>query len=469
MSESASMMGPSAQRMIALLLMCLNTVCLRGYPHTGVAHSLHCVNDYLLTINCSLSLSPSENTSFWLSFYDTFEMTEFVCMLKNTSRDNGEYFCSTNKEPNMTFVDLDEFEISLCRNRSDGWKSCEVLIKSYKPVTNIKLNRPRNLKVSQNSTQHHFTWESTYEEHRYISNLFDNLKYQLRYYKTQGRDDAAFRDINTESLNYSVDDDKLVPDTDYTAKVRSCPNGAFYKGEWSDWSSEVHWTTEADLSDPPIFEFVSRLGMKVLIPLLVIVPLILLLCYVPVKKWRQSAFIPTPAPYFQTLYSDCQGDFKSWVVTQENTTDVLKAEETLQIDSLTKCVDVQEKDCLPHIHQQLMEGSIYSNVTNPDCDPSLLGIPYAVSTMASLSTSACSLKSLTLSFQPGSPAEGDSGCWLCSDASLENDSPWYCNEYCTLSTFQQSSPVTAQHQWSPSTKACPTEIITVDAIRDVSM
>ncbi|KAM7370957.1 hypothetical protein PAMP_010464 [Pampus punctatissimus] len=454
--------------LIVPLLMCLNIVCLHGYSLTGVGHSLHCVNDYLFTINCSLNVSPSENTSSWLSFLDILEMTEFVCMLKNTNGDNGEYFCSTHRKSDLIFMDVDEFEISLCRNQSDGSKSCQVLIETYMPVKNIKLNRPRNLKVSQNSTQHHFTWESTYEEYSHITNLVNNLQYQLRYYKRQGEEDMAFHDINTESMNYSIDDDKLAPDTDYTAKVRSCPTGAFYMGEWSDWSSEVHWTTKADLSDPPIFEFFSKLGMKVLIPLLVIAPLILLLCYVPVKKWRQSAFIPTPAPYFQTLYSDCQGDFKSWVVTQENTADVVKAEETLQIDSLTKCVDVQEKDCLPLIHQQLMEGSIYSNVTNPDCDPSLLGIPYAVSTMAPLSASGCSLTSLTLSFHPGSPAEGDSGCWLCSDASLDNDPPWYCNEYCTLSTFQQS-PVTAQHQWSPSTKACSTEIITLDAIRDVSM
>lgn len=27
-------------------------------------------------------------------------------------------------------------------------------------------------------------------------------------------------------------------------------------------------------------------------------------------RWRKTAFIPTPAPYFHTLYSDCQGDFK---------------------------------------------------------------------------------------------------------------------------------------------------------------
>lgn len=58
----------------------------------------------------------------------------------------------------------------------------------------------------------------------------------------------TFHDINTDSMNYSMDDHEFVPDTDYAARVRSSPNGAFFKGEWSDWSSEVHWRTEAALN-----------------------------------------------------------------------------------------------------------------------------------------------------------------------------------------------------------------------------
>lgn len=32
-------------------------------------------------------------------------------------------------------------------------------------------------------------------------------------------------------------------------------------------------------------------------------------------RWKQSVFIPTPEPYFQTLYSDCHGDFKVGLVS----------------------------------------------------------------------------------------------------------------------------------------------------------
>ena len=145
---------------------------------------------------------------------------------------------------------------------------------------------------------------------------------------------------------------------------------------------------------------------------------------------------------------------------------MLRVEASLQIDTLVKCADVPEEDRHPQFHNQLLEGSTYSNIIDPVCDTSLLGIPYAVITMAPLLAPGSSLKSLTLSSQPGSPAEGDSGCWLSSDTSLEKDSPWYCNEYCTLSAVQQTGPVTAVHHGSFATKAYPQGIIKVDDIKE---
>eukprot|EP00064_Thunnus_orientalis_P001340 superscaffoldBa00000091_g1343 len=308
-----------------------------------VDHHLHCVNDYLSNISCSLTIAPSEktsdsNSSYWLKISYT-ETQDFVCMLTNT---NGDYFCTVKvRDDDYCFTDMDVFEISLCHNQSNGSQSCELLDETYQPFQNIKPNPPCCLTVSQNSRQHHFTWNSTYEKYDQTS-LVDDLDYQLHFYKRQDKDD-------------------------------------------------------------------------------------------------------------------------SWVVTQENTADMLKTEETLHIYTLTKCADVQEEDCPPHFHQQLMEGSAYNNITNPGCDPSLLGVPYAVSTIAPLSSSGSLLKNLTFSFQSESPAEGDSGCWLCSDTSLEKDPPWYCNEYCTLSAFQQPGPVTAECHGSPSTRSCSAEIIRVDA------
>lgn len=458
------------------LLTSITVVCLHGSPMTGVNHKLHCVNDYLFTINCSVSIAQPENTncSYWLTFIETVELKKFVCVLENT---NGDYFCSvrtldpaTDENYHFrTFMDLDYYEISLCHNQNNGSETCELLDEEYMPASNIKPNAPCCLTVSHNSSQHHFTWKSTYEEYRPFTGLIDDLKYQLHYYKRGDNHNEMSHEINTDSMEFSVDDQQFAPYTDYAARVRTSPNQASYKGQWSDWSSEVHWTMESAVGvhagrQPNTYVF--ELG-KVLIPLCVMVPLVLiLLCYTPVKKWRQGAFIPTPAPYFHTLYTDYKGDFKSWVVTQENASDMLKAEETLQIDTLTKCMDVQEEECQPQFHRHLMEGRTYSNITDPGCDTSLLGIPYAVSTMAPCPAPESSFESETLSSEPGSPAEGDSGCWLFSHTAQERDPPFYCNEYCTLSAFQQICPIMTEHHKILLTKSCSTGMIRGDAITE---
>ncbi|XP_030256963.1 interleukin-21 receptor [Sparus aurata] len=461
-------------QLTVFLLASTNTsFCLRGNPTTGVNHKLHCLNNYLFTINCSLSIAPSENTSdsdgsYWLTFTDTYDLTKFQCML---TKADGDYFCSANKYPPMpddesykeTFSDTDTYEISLHHYRNNGSETCEVLDKEYEPQKNIKLNTPCCLTVSHNASQHHFTWMSTYEEYIYTE-LVHRLMFELHYYTRGEGPNVVSRVINANSQSYSVDDENFEPDTEYAARVRSSPRQAHYMGQWSDWSSEVQWkmaSAATGESALPSNTSGFRLG-GVIIPLFVVMTVFLFLCYAPIKKWRQNAFIPTPAPYFSSLYSDCQGDFKSWVVIQENTADMMKAEETLHINTLTECEVIKEEECEPQFHHQFMEGSTYSNITDPGCDTSLLGMPYAVSTMAPSSAPGSSLKSLALSSRPGSPAEGDSGCWL----SLERDPLFYCNEYCTLSAFQQNSPVTAERHGSLSTKSCTTEMIRVDAVTE---
>ncbi|XP_029382919.1 interleukin-21 receptor isoform X2 [Echeneis naucrates] len=456
-----------------VLLMSTDIICLHGSIITGV-DNLQCVNDYLSTINCTLRItqtanSSDTNSSYWLIFSKV--------ILEKIDED---YFCSVKISYPMddddddsdyveVFGDIETFQISFCHNQNNGSEPCKTMVRRYKPSTNIKPNTPCCLTVSHNSSQHNFTWKSTYEEYAEFTNLVDNFKFQLHFFKRGDKHNSdkevMSRDIYIDQTNYSVDDPIFAPDTEYIARVRSSPNLAFYKGQWSDWSPEVHWKTESAMSDQRTNTFISRM-VKVFIHICVIVPLVSLLCYISVKKFRRSDFIPTPAPYFHTLYSECQGDFRSWVITHENTADMQKEESSLQIETLTKYADVLEEDHQPRFNQQLVLCSPYSNMIDRVHDTSLPGVPYAVSTMASHSAPENSVMSLTPSSQPLSLATVDSGCWLFCDTSLGKDSPWYCNEYCTLSTFQQTSPVTAEHHWRLSTNSCPQQIISVDAIEE---
>ncbi|XP_029954185.1 interleukin-21 receptor [Salarias fasciatus] len=425
--------GPTPRTRTLLLVVFLFTCTdwLHGSQISDVDRRLRCVNDYLFTVSCTLSLTAGNLSSYWLHFTETFDERHYECQLTKT---NSDYFC-TFQTPNDldTFSETDTYEISLCADREDESLECELLDDDYVPKENIRPNAPCCLAVSHNSSRYHFTWSSTYEDESPYSDLPADLQYELRL--SEGADKVIWHNLSSDRTHVSVLDERFVAGAEYSARVRSSPSQFIYMGQWSDWSPELHWRaakSAAPSEDPPGGEFLSDLGKKVFIPLSVIVLLVLLLGCAPVKKWRRSVFIPTPAPYFDTLYSECKGDFKSWAVVPDSPADLLKAEETLHIDTVVKCVDarvVEDAPCLylqpleEEVEEEVEEVHTYNNVSVAARDAALLGLPYAVSSMAP---------------QGGSePAAGDPGSRPYSNVPGEPGPPWYCNEYCTLSSFQQ--------------------------------
>ncbi|XP_076025735.1 interleukin-21 receptor isoform X2 [Genypterus blacodes] len=423
---------------------------------TAVVHDLHCVNDYVSTISCSLSLEPPHNsthnsTSYWLSFKRD---DEYVCMMSHTG---GHYSCSfdvnQDVEEEEIFVDTDVFEIWLCHSEGEP---CRLLEGEFELVTQIQPKPPCCLTV-HNSSPYVFSWQSGYEEHLPFYNKVDFLMYQLLYYQRgEGEEEEEGQrkvtSVSTDDRNLSVSAAHFVADADYVVVVRSSPNQVYYRGQWSRWSPQVHWRTERRRTDSGDTPSVSGLDVRVVTPLCVLVLLFLFLCFCPLKGWKSGAFIPTPAPYFQSLYSDHQGDFQRWVVTPGKRADEPaeeeEVEESLQIHALTKCEQVheeEEEEESPHQHHYVvMKGSLYSNMSDlshpsdpsepSSSTPSLPGLPYA----------ACSDPG-SGSGPSGSPA-GDSGCWISNNCSFEKDAPWYNNEYCTLNAFHRCHTAAAQQQ-----------------------
>ncbi|XP_054624923.1 interleukin-21 receptor [Dunckerocampus dactyliophorus] len=419
------------QRTVVLFL--FYTFRMYGLCSTDMRDSLRCVNDFMFTINCSLSLTPADfistnhQLSYWLTFSQEYTDSDrsYSCMLVNTS--GGVYSCSVTTNTTTAegsspqcFVDFDIFQISLCKKQSNGTEPCQPLDNSYRPAAHIIPNAPCCLTASHNSSHHHFTWKNTYEECLF-SSFKECLSYQLRLYKRQHKHDVIFHDINADHVYPSVENGKFVADTEYAAQVRSRPSADPFFGDWSDWSSEVRWRTS---SDQPGQGLLSKYSKAVLITLCVMATLVLLSCCAPFQKWRQGVFIPTPAPYFQSLYSECQGDFRSWVEGQSNMTAVLKPQDMLQADSMRS---TQERT--PQHHHLACEGSIYQNTGDIVCDSAPVGIPVKPATNTSLR-----------------PTEDKSACRPSSVPPIQDGPSWYSPEYCTMSAFQQLQPTTRNAQ-----------------------
>lgn len=126
------------------------------------------------------------------------------------------------------------------------------------------------------------------------------------------------------------------------------------------------------------------------------------------------------------------------MVTQENAADVLKPEEALRIDSLVECMPVQDFQFHQYpaqFQQHFMENRVYSNMSS---SVDVMSMRESVCGCAApLLDQRRSVNSLSGYCGSCSPAQ-DSGCWLCSDTSLEKESSWYCNQYCMLSCLQQA-------------------------------
>ncbi|CAB1312309.1 unnamed protein product [Coregonus sp. 'balchen'] len=440
-------------RLLLTFVLSYSIVCLNGnYTTTGHEYNIDCVSDYLFTINCSLRIQPevahADQSSYWLHF----EALSFGTVFDGVKlrKMDGNYSCSLDtSHPDSTvdpdpdedpdfFFDTSRFKITLYHNRSNGHISATLLDKEYMPVKHIKPNAPINLTINQMSSQYCVTWMSSYEKYLEFGNLLtDNLNYELRFYRS-GHQIYVVKAPHSTNISRNVEE--FEPDTEYTVKVRSIPNQQLFQGQWSEWSSEVHWRTD------PI-QKVAELPTNTFTAILcVLVPVLLILCYIPIVRLNKSAFIPTPAPYFQSLYTDCEGDFRSWVVTPGYGADLLKTEETLQIDTLTEIVPVLDDDHSSLVPHHMIQEGPSDNLSNPASDALFLGIAYAVSLGSPLPAPRGPLKSVSLS-EPESTIEADSGCWLHSTTSLERENAWYSNvysssDYCTLSDTGNCPEVT---------------------------
>ncbi|XP_010887169.1 interleukin-9 receptor isoform X2 [Esox lucius] len=366
-------------------------------------------------------------------------------------RSPGNLKDSVDSDPDEnfgSFYDITVYKISLYHRRTDGKISAILLDEEYMPVKNIKPNAPVSLTVNRMSNHYCIAWMSSYEKYLPFNPLSDNLKYELWFHKN-GLDGQSLE--VRYSTNLSVGEENLKPQTNYSIKLRSIPNQLPYQGQWSKWTSEVHWRTDAmqQVTLVPAATVLPKNG-KFSAIFCLLIPVLLIICYIPIVRLNKTAFIPTPAEYFKPLYSDCKGDFKSWVVTPGYQAGLLKTEETLLIDTLIETGTVLGGDNSSQVPDQMFQDN-GNDLFNLKSD--VLGLPYAISLGPPLRAPRGPVNSFTLSEQE-SIIEADSGCWLHSSGSLEQESGWYRNEfnnrdYCTLSDTLGNSKIsqTAKGVW----------------------
>ncbi|KAL7886811.1 hypothetical protein AOLI_G00045320 [Acnodon oligacanthus] len=354
-------------------------------------YSLECLNDYLFTITCVLTVSsdllPHGATS-WLEFYDYRE--PYRCVLTAQAH---SWVCELDLTllVDYTFTDADFFQISL-NSSYHGNSSSAVLEEIYKPVKHIRPVPPSNLSYLGKTDHVVFHWLSGYQEN---TSLVQNLQYELSIHG-----DGKVIDVHPVDTHVVVEMSNFVPHRSYMARVRSVPNQIHYRGVWSHWGTAVHWTTgDNSKGETPDSSFSSIwFALFCLLPVL-----LLLLSYIPYYRWKKQVLIPSPTPYIR--------DFKRCEVLPGMVGELLQGEKSLKIDSM-----IEESDSIPSpspVHYEKMR-----SVPDQSEQPFI--------------TSAAPFASPSMILSPAG-TEISFSSWLEDFAATDTGSVTYSEDYCTLS------------------------------------
>ncbi|XP_029107969.1 interleukin-21 receptor-like isoform X1 [Scleropages formosus] len=398
-------------------------------------NGLLCVNDYSHTINCEMNIkteaSSMKNTS--LEFFSIGISTSFQCLLRNVKE---KYRCIIYGDK-LAFSEYSEFRVTLY-TMWNGKPNQTVIYTNYIPKDHIKPTTPRNLTVFLNSGHYHFMWDCGYDKDNYI---FQSLKYMLLLYKNGDPNNSkTYHPMNN---TYYIEDGNLDPNTEYVGKVRSSPMSP-YKGYWSDWSNTVQWRTKERKGLQKPRPFLIFGGITYLVCVVASVLLLLLFRLTGSLKIKAFSKIPTPAPYFQPLYTMYKGNFKNWLLYPSYMGETFKMDELLKIDTLIEAKPHEEnfQPCTHHLTKCHVPyiSHLGKNWAVEDKN-NFIESPVLPSGKASV-TETLNSESLEM----GGPSEDDSGCEhlspsLASSGTHEvaSEEPWsqgYQDNYCTLADTQ---------------------------------
>ncbi|XP_076973084.1 interleukin-7 receptor subunit alpha isoform X2 [Tamandua tetradactyla] len=180
----------------------------------GPKHSLTCALD-----------DPDVNSTN-LEFEICEALIEQKCLDLNKFQE--KYFIKTNK-----FLLIGDSKICV----KLGGKN--ITCKRMKIVEIVKPEDPFDIRVVYREKANDFelTFNTSHLQKKYVRQLVHDVAYR------QEKHENDWKHVNLSTTKVTLLQRKLRPDAMYEVKVRSIPNGDFYKGFWSGWSPSYHFRT----------------------------------------------------------------------------------------------------------------------------------------------------------------------------------------------------------------------------------
>ncbi|NWI10602.1 IL7RA protein, partial [Crypturellus soui] len=181
--------------------------------------------DSYSSLTCNFTELPPPNTNYSLAVC-TKEDSSYICSTMEKHED--EYFSQFTDILSKRYVCMDsEMKRKICKSL--------VLTEIVKPEIpfdiNVTYQKEANEYLIHYSTPH--SWK------KYLK---DKLIHQIDYRQKEG----IWKTIKTPYLQIKLLGKNLEKDASYEVRVRSEPNGDYFRGTWSEWSSSKSFRTSGE-------------------------------------------------------------------------------------------------------------------------------------------------------------------------------------------------------------------------------
>ncbi|XP_052634536.1 interleukin-7 receptor subunit alpha isoform X2 [Harpia harpyja] len=214
--------------------------------------------DSYSSLTCNFTELPPHHTNYSLALC-TKEDSNYVCF--NMEKQEDAYF--------LQFTDILSNK-DICMVSEMKRRVCRSLV-----VTDIvKPEVPFNINITyQKEANEYLIHYST--PHSWKKYLKDKLIHQIAYRQEEG----TWKTIESPYLQVKLLGKNLENDASYEVKVRSQPNGDYFKGMWSEWSTSKSFRTTRDLHSTETYSSVVVVILSILGFMLSIVMIVLMVTF----------------------------------------------------------------------------------------------------------------------------------------------------------------------------------------------
>ncbi|XP_019397660.1 PREDICTED: interleukin-9 receptor-like [Crocodylus porosus] len=286
-----------------------------GAPTQELPGNLSCLNNYETRADCTwVTEGPVGDGPFYLNFTNVMPNETTICML--TASEDLPHWHHGAIHVLYPFSELDCFQVSLHGGFSEGNRTY-IAFQEYKPRLYIKCDPPSSLQSNFSADKCQLRWSVP-------AFLEPILQYELEFKEqNESWEQALHKNLFNSATRVEIEATEFRAGITYIARVRCKTSRQLtsYKSQWSEWSQTTAFQRAVvpDLVQLPEELFSTRVLQFLFIPIgLSVILYLVFSCKFPSRaKSITCQSIPTPAAFFQPLYTLHNGNFKDWVGPKE--------------------------------------------------------------------------------------------------------------------------------------------------------